>query len=365
MVKNSINNIKKEFEDRGYLLLSDTYVNCTTKLKYICLTHQEKGIQEIDYSHFKRGQGCLSCKGINRHTYEEVKQNFEKAGYVLVSKEYSSSQKKLEYICPFHKDKGILKTTYANFLKGKRCPYCSKRVKRTPEEYETELNKIFSTIIPLEPYNGLKVKIFHRCLVCGEEWKVVPTNLLHLKQGCPRCGKHHKRTQEEFIEDVYKVNPDIEVIGDFTKVADKIKFKCKNCGNVWEAKPNNILNGKGCPVCKTSKGEKRVKNFLEANNIDYISQKTFDDCYFQNLLKFDFYLPKYNVCIEYDGIQHFIPQKFHNMSDEECLEKFNELKKRDNIKNEYCIKNNILLLRIPYWEYNNIEEIISTFLGQI
>ena len=66
--------------------------------------------------------------------------------------------------------------------------------------------------------------------------------------------------------------------------------------------------------------------------------------------------------IEYDGEQHYMPVKFSHMSEEEVQEKLNDTQRRDNIKNEYCKKNNIPLLRIPYWEKKNIKKIITEYL---
>ena len=81
-------------------------------------------------------------------------------------------------------------------------------------------------------------------------------------------------------------------------------------------------------------------------------------------MPFDFYLPEYNVCIEYDGIQHFEPTRFNKkMTIEEANDNFIQQKFRDEIKNNYCKNNNIKLLRIPYTEYDNIEKIINKYLS--
>lgn len=359
----TIKQIAKEFEQRGYKLLEKEYKNVNTKMKYICLKHEDKGILQIDYEHFKRGQGCPCCSTRHRPTFEEVKQMFEDRGYELLETQYINNSTRMRYICPKHKDKGILTITYADLRLGRGCAYCAKRAKRTPEEYEKELKEIFPNIIPLENYVNLKTKIKHKCLICGEEWYAVPTNLLHLKEGCPRCGKNHRRTQEELEEDIKKINPNIKVLGEFSKVANKIEFECLVCGHKWFAKPNNILNGKGCPFCKkSSKGEKVIYNYLKEKNINFVFQKTFEDCKNINVLPFDFYLPELNVCIEYDGIYHYKPIPRKNETFEEAEKRYKETKIRDEIKTQYCIKNNIKLLRIPYFEFDNITTILSSFL---
>lgn len=92
---------------------------------------------------------------------------------------------------------------------------------------------------------------------------------------------------------------------------------------------------------------------MDNNNIKYIKQKTFKECKDIKLLKFDFYLPEYNMCIEFDGIQHFKPiERFGG------IDGFKKTKQNDKTKNIYCDKNNIKLLRIKYNE-NIFEKIIS------
>lgn len=80
--------------------------------------------------------------------------------------------------------------------------------------------------------------------------------------------------------------------------------------------------------------------------------------------RFDFYLPDYNLCIEYDGVQHFEPKSF-NGDQSAAEENLRALQERDAIKDAYCRNNNIHLLRIPYWEAKNIETIISNHLQRL
>lgn len=102
-------------------------------------------------------------------TIDIVKQEFNERGYELVSNYYPGYTIKLQYICPKHREKGIQEITFANFTKGRGCPYCSKRKKRTNQEYVDDLHKIFPNIDPIENYNGLKSKILHKCNICGYE----------------------------------------------------------------------------------------------------------------------------------------------------------------------------------------------------
>ena len=131
----------------------------------------------------------------------------------------------------------------------------------------------------------------------------------------------------------------------------------------------NRNNIQGCPYCFDtkkfvfSKGEKAVEQVLQDLNITYLPQYTFSDCRDKNLLPFDFYLPKLNKCIEYDGQHHYFPVTFNGVSKERAIENHLTTLKHDKIKNEYCKNNNIELLRIPYYDFKNIEVIVRDFLS--
>ena len=90
------------------------------------------------------------------------------------------------------------------------------------------------------------------------------------------------------------------------------------------------------------------------------TQKTFKNC-FQvegQYYKFVFYLPEYNLLIEYDGEQHFKPVNFGGCDNNQAIKSFNKTVKHDNIKNNYCKTHNIKLIRIDYKNFKNIEEIL-------
>ena len=129
---------------------------------------------------------------------------------------------------------------------------------------------------------------------------------------------------------------------------EKIKIICPTHGP-FEQEANSHLKGSGCRKCQISKGEEAVMNFLNFNNIHFLTQYSFEKCVNENKLLFDFYLPKQNICIEFDGIQHEKAISF--FGGEEGLRK---TKKRDQIKNLFCIESNIKLIRIKKIE--NIEK---------
>lgn len=160
-----------------------------------------------------------------------------------------------------------------------------------------------------------------------------------------------KKTHSEYVADVNLVNSNIEVIGRYNGASIKIKHRCKVCGYEWDAKPNSILSGKGCPECaKIKRAKSKTKTHeqfvsLISNNIKYEQQKRFSDCKNERTLPFDFYLPDYKCCIEYDGAQHY--------KEVDCWggrEYLSRRQRNDKIKDDYCAKNNMRLIRIRYDE---------------
>ena len=122
----------------------------------------------------------------------------------------------------------------------------------------------------------------------------------------------------------------------------KVKIFCSKHG-VYEQKPHSHLYGVGCPTCQESKGEREIRNELDRLGIDYIYQHSFKNCFFKNKLKFDFYIPKLNTCVEYDGEQHFKTIEFYGV-----ISNFIKQKERDLVKERYCSDYNIKLIRISY-----------------
>lgn len=108
-----------------------------------------------------------------------------------------------------------------------------------------------------------------------------------------------------------------------------------------------------------SKGEAKIAEVLQGMNIKYHREHTFKGCKnpkTKALLRFDFYLPKYKIAIEYDGKHHSI--RLEGVSKKQ----FESQVYRDNIKTDYCIKNGIDLLRIPSRKFSQIEVIIKGYI---
>ena len=229
-----------------------------------------------------------------------------------------------------------------NVLHNYGCPKCAGVMKHTTDNFIHALFNVNDRINVIGEYINANTKIRCKCLIDDYEWDAIPRSLLN-GHGCPLCAGNKKKSNDEYINDVMTINQDIEVVGKYISADDAILHRCKKDGFEWFAKPNNILSGKGCPKCRSSIGERFVSTYLKNNNIGFIEQHTFPNCKNIKLLPFDFYLPDFNTCIEYDGIQHFEPRDYFGGQ-----LAFEEIVKHDAIKSNYCLLHNIKLIRIRY-----------------
>ena len=167
-------------------------------------------------------------------------------------------------------------------------------------------------------------------------------------RGCRQCAIDNVTdTKQEFLDkanNVHNFRYNYDKV-DYVRNRKKVIITCPEHGD-FEQRPRDHINAKqGCPSCKESKGEILVAKILQSFNVDFDRQKTFPDLKHQRLLYYDFYLPEYNSCVEYDGEQHF--KSVPGWGGEENL--YN-VQFRDLLKNEYCTVNNISLLRLSYMD---------------
>ena len=143
---------------------------------------------------------------------------------------------------------------------------------------------------------------------------------------------------------------------------EKIDILCPVEGHgIFKQQPSSHMGGAGCPKCKSSKGELKIAKFLKENCVDYVIEHNIHGCVNINLLRFDFYLKDYNMCIEFNGLQHYKKTPFFTHRDGSCS--FESTVKRDIIKKDFCEANNIPLLIIKYDEIDNIDNILREALG--
>lgn len=257
------------------------YINSHTKVKIIC--HEHDIYEQTPYNHIGLKQGCPNCYGNKKLTKDEFirkSKNIHGDKYDYNLVEYKNNFTKVKIICPIH---GI---------------------------FEQKPN-------------------------------------LHIiqKSGCLKCSGKNLKTNDDFVSLSRKVHGDEYdySLVNYKNGKTKVKIICHK-HDVFEQTPDLHTNRKhGCPICKSSFGEKLIEKTLKENNIKYTKEYTFEDCRYRLPLRFDFYLSELKICIEYDGLQHYEVINFWG-----GIEHLNLVQKRDQLKNEYCEKKNIRLIRIKY-----------------
>lgn len=303
-----------------------------------------------------RGKRCPKCTGHVRRTHDEfvseitaINPNIE-----IIGKFINTSTK---ILCRCKIDGFEWMANPNDLLKGTGCPKCIGRYK-THNEFITELSAINPNIEILTEYVDSNTKVLCKCKIDGYEWWALPYCLLVQGTGCPRCIGRMK-THEEFVEEVRFINPDVEIIGKYIDSKTKILVKCKKCGHEWYVQPCSLLACHGCPNCYKSRGENRIEVFLKNNSIDYILHHKYEGLIGLggNLLSYDFYLPNYNILIEYQGRQHYEPVDMFGGEEQFVIQQEHDKRKR-----QYAKEHNINLLEIPYWDFENIETILKSYL---
>jgi len=118
MNKLTIEFVRKEFEKKGYKLLSKEYIGARSKFDYICSNGH---LHSIRIDHLRNGVRCPHCYGNVRLTIEFVKKEFEKENYELLINDYKNSKQKLNYICSEGHEHQI---SWGCWQQGQRCPIC-------------------------------------------------------------------------------------------------------------------------------------------------------------------------------------------------------------------------------------------------
>ena len=228
--------------------------------------------------------------------------------------------------------------------------------KKTKEFIEKSI-KIHNNkfIYDLVVYTNCRSKVKIICPTHGI-FEQKASNHLHNGYGCDSCARdEHKLTQlsTERINNLKRIHNNKYEYKDLSVIKGFINIICPNHG-IFTQYLYYHEYGHGCAECNSSsRGEDYIKNYLENNNICYIRNHIFDGCKNKKGLRFDFYLQELDTIIEYDGEHHFKENKYFGIGNLEYV------KKNDEIKNRFCQENNIKVIRIPYYDYDKIDDILS------
>jgi len=253
-----------------------------------------------------KNHGCPICSGNKKLTQEEAVANLKQKhpNYDFSKFIYINARKPSTVKC----DKGHeWNVCYYSSMTGCGCPECIKEKK--PEMKRLKFSTVIGNLQKIHPdydfsqfeYTHHKAKSLVTCSK-GHTWLASYSKLV-IGHGCPECLK---RTQEEAIQNMQEQRPDYDFsLFEYKSSIIKSTVKCDK-GHVFLMRYSKIMEGVGCPECKMSKGEYRIKKWLKQHNIHFEVQKTFKDAKYKDYLRWDFFIPSENLLIEYNGRQHYV-----------------------------------------------------------
>lgn len=340
------------------IVLLGEYVNSTTKILCRC---KVCGFEWEAYpTHLIHDiRKCPKCSGRYKTHDEFESQLHEINDDILVVGKYINSNTKICFKCKKCDCEWYARPS--SVLNGTGCPRCAGNIKLTSDDFFDRAFKRKPNIEIVGNYIDMKTKILCKCKVCKYEWYSSPNTIINKEHGCPNCNKVARKTHFSFIQELNNINPDIEIKSYYKNIKSKLLCECKKCKYQWYTTGELLLRGTRCIKCTNkSKGEDKIEKYLINHNINYICQKKFDGLIGVNggLLRFDFYLPEYNIVIEYQG-------QFHDGNTNGNIQTEYELqiqKEHDNRKRLFSKDNNIELLEIWYWDFDKIEHILESRL---
>ncbi len=341
------------------------YVNNYTNVDIICQSHglfTQKPVAHL------AGKGCKKC-GFNKISLKNklnldeisiLKKSFidksitihkNKYDYSLI--DFKNLTTKIKIICPIH---GAFEQIPHNHLNNNGCNRCKLKF-NSIEDFIKQSIEIHGNIYDYSMVNFKKTtdKVEIICSTHGIFKQVVSSHISGSK--CFKCTRLNKKSNANFIEECkikHNEKYDYSLV-EYNGVNEKIKIICPLHG-IFIQRAGAHISGHGCNICKESKGELKISNYLKSHNINFEREKTFDGCKNERLLPFDFYLEIHNLIIEFDGRQHY--EAINRFGGEEGL---NKTKFNDSIKNNYCRNNNIRIIRINYKQ--NINNILDNYFN--
>ena len=325
------------------------------------------------FANIKNGQSFAPFHKSNPYSIQNIILwlNLNNKNFSLVSNVYEKNNKKLNFKCNNVECGEIFDNTWNDIQKGQNCPFCNgQRVNyfnclatnypNLEKEWDYEKN---GNITPYNIRSMSNSYVYWKCCE-GHSWNA-QISARTRGTNCPYCSnkvasiKNNLSINNLLLID-WDYNKNIKLPINYTlNSSKKVFWECNKCGHSWEASiKNRNLNKSGCPKCNQSKGESEIESYLIKNNIFYIPQKEYDNLIGvrSGNLSYDFYLPDYNILIEYQGQFHDGSVKFQSQED------FDRQKEHDKRKLNYSILNNITLIEIWYWDFENIESILNKLI---
>lgn len=369
-------NLVKDFIEKNSdcKLLSNEYKKSSDKMVFMCSCGN---VFETTFAKFKdrNKRKCNGCNGVTNWNYDLIKKfvsdnsECELLNIIHRRNEYA----KLKCSCGEE-----FEVNFSKFIDGKRkCNKCLGVINWENEDIIKYIKDNSECDIIKIDFNGIESKLKLRCK-CGNIFTTKFKNFKNKnKTQCNSCGEKNRNEKQrhnfETISKFISENTNCTLIScdGYKNLKSNIKCKC-NCGRIFTTRMINFVSfgKKMCDICgyKNTKGEQEISNILKEKSITFEREYTFEDLININKLRFDFAVfndKKKNslkMLIEYQGEGHYKTIDWSGCGEEHAEKQLEIIKFRDELKTKYCYENNIKLLKIPYWEFNNIEDILQEHL---
>lgn len=352
---------EKHGDKFDYSLIPKEFNIRNDKINIICPIHGTFEI--IPRDHLRSVNGCRKCGNI-MHTRElkDVVSDFIKKSTIKFKNRFiyypNEDSIVLDIRCPLH---GIFKSNIKRHYHSKTgCPMCGK-IKNMETRYL--FNNTSDVLDQCKIKHGVLYKyktdllspipltsdiLLIECVKHGEFPMSIRSHVIE-NRICRKCS-YEKYTFdfETFVKKSQDIHGDdyIYYKDSYVNTNENTKIKHLKCNKIFTRKARKHLEGQKCPHCKYSKGEEKLIDFLIKFNIEYEREFRIGT----DRKRYDFYLPKLNILLEYDGEQHYRPIKAWGGD-----VRFKKQKSNDRHKNKLAKKSNIPLIRISYKNYNNME----------
>lgn len=358
--------IIKYIEEQDYIFINFIKFDKLSSRILIRCNNKKHKPYEVTFANFKTGKRCPKCSEIKRRKKRTI-WNKEKIIDFVEDNNYEF----IEFV-KFDKIESIIKVwcknlkhepynvKFANFKNGQRCRKCSDEIKSKNFSHNYEYVKEYIESFGYKMLSNEYINLHSEIKILCDKHGIYKTTFQLFKMAkykCPKCsdehrGEYHKLNYEYIKEYIESFGYEI-LSNEYINMKTNILVKCPNGHKSYFTNFDRFKRGDRCPYCNESKGEKKINEILNKYNMNFKSQYKFNNCKSKRELPFDFYISDLNIAIEYDGIQHYkIIEYFSG------LDGFITTKIHDVIKTRYCEDNNIKLIRIPYWEYDDIESIL-------
>lgn len=332
------------------------YITNKTKTTLTCRIHGD--FEALPGNILRPEFKCRFCgKYFNRERFIE-KSRIRHGGYYNYDKViFKNTNTDVLITCPIHGD--FKQHPYGHYKLGIGCPTCAnEKQKFTTDDFIAKSKKIHGDKYNYSQvtYKGSDLYVSIECNIHGVFEQKAGSHLEGV--GCNGCAVLGRtKTTEDFIKEAKVIHGDVFDYSKTIYVKSKLKviITCNTHGDFKIIPNSHLASRAGCPRCKESKGESRIRVFLENRKVEFIQEFKIEGY----LYRYDFYLPKYNVLLEFHGQQHYKPIELFG-----GVEEFVKVVSNDKAKIKLARDSNYVLFVLKYTllEYQDLENVLELYL---